>query len=49
MGVHYSHRQFALRTICGLALFGMAGHGRAFRVTTLPITPMFHVHAWGFP
>src|ERR1700759_745424 len=50
-GVYYSHRQLVLHTICGLALFGMAGlHGRFSRDDVyMPITPMFHVHAWGFP
>ena len=50
-GVYYSHRQLVLHTICGLALFGMAGpHGRFCRDDVyMPITPMFHVHAWGFP
>jgi fatty-acyl-CoA synthase len=50
-GVYYSHRQLVLHTICGLALFGMAGlQGRFSRDDVyMPITPMFHVHAWGFP
>jgi fatty-acyl-CoA synthase len=50
-GVYYSHRQLVLHTICGLALFGIAGlQGRFSRDDVyMPITPMFHVHAWGFP
>jgi fatty-acyl-CoA synthase len=50
-GVYYSHRQLVLHSICGLALFGLAGsHGRFSRDDVyMPITPMFHVHAWGFP
>ena len=50
-GVYYSHRQLVLHSICGLALFGMAGtQGRFSRDDVyMPITPMFHVHAWGFP
>ena len=50
-GVYYSHRQLVLHSICGLALFGMAGmQGRFTRDDVyMPITPMFHVHAWGFP
>src|ERR1700677_2666576 len=50
-GVYYSHRQVVLHTISGLALFGMAGmQGRFSREDVyMPITPMFHVHAWGFP
>ena len=50
-GVYYSHRQLVLHSVCGLALFGMAGNqGRFSRDDVyMPITPMFHVHAWGFP
>src|ERR1700674_2523933 len=50
-GVYYSHRQLVLHAMCGLALFGMAGlQGRFSRDDVyMPITPMFHVHAWGFP
>jgi fatty-acyl-CoA synthase len=50
-GVYYSHRQLVLHSICGLALFGIAGlQGRFSRDDVyMPITPMFHVHAWGFP
>src|SRR6267378_2460739 len=50
-GVYYSHRQLVLHTLSGLALFGMAGtQGRFSRDDVyMPITPMFHVHAWGFP
>src|SRR5260221_3183866 len=47
-GVYYSPRQLVLHSICGLALFGMAGTQRRFSRDDLyiPITPMFHVHAW---
>src|SRR6202030_2518106 len=47
-GVYFSHRQLVLHSICGLALFGMAGlQGRFSRDDVyMPITPMFHVHAW---
>src|SRR3974390_1432729 len=50
-GVYYSHRQLVLHSICGLGLFGRAGvRGRFSRDDVyMPITPMFHVHAWGFP
>src|SRR6267142_2358618 len=49
-GVYYSHRQLVLHSLAGLALFGMAGtQGRFSRDDVyMPITPMFHVHAWGF-
>src|SRR5215831_8573527 len=50
-GVYYSHRQLVLHTLGGLALFGIAGQqGRFSRDDVyMPITPMFHVHAWGLP
>ncbi|WFU45674.1 fatty acid--CoA ligase (plasmid) [Bradyrhizobium sp. CB82] len=50
-GVYYSHRQLVLHTLAGLAMFGIAGtQGRFSRDDVyMPITPMFHVHAWGFP
>jgi fatty-acyl-CoA synthase len=50
-GVYYSHRQLVLHSLCELALFGAASRqGRFSRDDAyMPITPMFHVHAWGFP
>jgi fatty-acyl-CoA synthase len=50
-GVYYSHRQLVLHTLCGLALFGLPSQqGRFCRDDVyMPITPMFHAHAWGFP
>ena len=50
-GVYYSHRQLVLHTLAGLAMSGIAGtQGRFSRDDVyMPITPMFHVHAWGFP
>ncbi len=50
-GVHFSHRQLVLHTLATAAAFGTApiqgnfGRGDVY----MPITPMFHVHAWGFP
>jgi fatty-acyl-CoA synthase len=50
-GVHFSHRQLMLHTL-GVALVSGCYHtlGR-FRSNDvyMPLTPMFHVHAWGFP
>lgn len=50
-GVAYSHRQLVLHTL-GMAVAGGAinGPGR-FRGdgVYMPLTPMFHVHGWGFP
>jgi acyl-CoA synthetase (AMP-forming)/AMP-acid ligase II len=50
-GVYYSHRQLVLHSLCELAFFGLASEqGRFSRDDVyMPITPMFHVHAWGFP
>jgi fatty-acyl-CoA synthase len=50
-GVHFSHRQLVLHTL-GVAVVSGSYHtfGR-FRSNDvyMPLTPMFHVHAWGFP
>jgi fatty-acyl-CoA synthase len=50
-GVWYTHRQLVLHTMALLATFGSAARqGRFHRDDVyMPITPMFHVHAWGFP
>ncbi len=50
-GVYYSHRQLVLHTLSASAALGMAGeHGRFCKDDVyMPITPMFHVHAWGMP
>ena len=50
-GVYYSHRQLVLHSLSELAFLGIAGmQGRFCRDDVyMPITPMFHVHAWGFP
>ena len=50
-GVYFSHRQVVLHCLAELAFFGVAGkQGRFCRDDVyMPITPMFHVHAWGFP
>jgi len=50
-GVHFSHRQLVLHTLSvSLALGSYHSNGR-FRSDDIymPITPMFHVHAWGLP
>jgi fatty-acyl-CoA synthase len=50
-GVYFSHRQLVLHTL-GVAtnVGSAAAHGRLHREDVyMPITPMFHVHAWGFP
>lgn len=50
-GVYFSHRQLVLHTLASAAAFGTASvQGRFGRNDVyMPITPMFHVHAWGFP
>ena len=50
-GVFFSHRQLVLHTLClAAALCGPAGQGRMHRDDVyMPITPLFHVHAWGLP
>ncbi len=50
-GVHFTHRQLVLHTFAtALAVGGYEAIGR-FRSDDvyMPITPMFHVHAWGIP
>jgi fatty-acyl-CoA synthase len=50
-GVYFSHRQLVLHSLVEMAFFGTATkQGRFCRDDVyMPITPMFHSHAWGFP
>jgi fatty-acyl-CoA synthase len=50
-GVYYSHRQLVLHTLGAMSALGTGGgQGRFHRDDVyMPITPMFHVHAWGIP
>lgn len=50
-GVYFSHRQIVLHTLgAALALTSAAQQGRIHRDDVyMPLTPMFHVHAWGLP
>jgi fatty-acyl-CoA synthase len=50
-GVYFSHRQLVLHTLGVMTTLGSAmGHGRFHcQDVYMPITPMFHVHAWGVP
>ena len=50
-GVCFSHRQLVLHTLGVATSIGTAAAGAAMRTSDvyMPITPMFHVHAWGFP
>ena len=49
-GVYYCHRQLVLHTLAVAQAMAFAPHAslRADDVY-MPITPMFHVHAWGIP
>jgi fatty-acyl-CoA synthase len=49
-GVYFSHRQLVLHTLCASHAFANASHATfAADDVYMPITPMFHVHAWGLP
>jgi len=49
-GVYYSHRQLVLHTLAVSHALGEAPHASfAAGDVYMPITPMFHVHAWGLP
>lgn len=50
-GVFFSHRQLVLHSLAAMAALGSApSQGRLHRGDVyMPITPMFHVHAWGLP
>jgi fatty-acyl-CoA synthase len=49
-GVYYSHRQLVLHTLAVSQTLANAPHA-TFDTSDvyMPITPMFHVHAWGLP
>jgi fatty-acyl-CoA synthase len=50
-GVYFSHRQLVLHSLAEMAFLGTAAkQGRFCRDDVyMPITPMFHSHAWGLP
>ena len=50
-GVFFSHRQLVLHTLTEAATLGMLPdkQGVSYGDVYMPMTPMFHVHAWGFP
>jgi fatty-acyl-CoA synthase len=50
-GVYFSHRQLVLHTLSTMAALASAPQqGRIHRDDVyMPMTPMFHVHAWGMP
>jgi len=50
-GVFFTHRQLMLHTLGAGFTFAAFGDPYSFRQDDvyMPLTPMFHVHAWGFP
>lgn len=50
-GVFFSHRQLVLHTMAEASTLGMLPdkQGVSYGDVYMPMTPMFHVHAWGFP
>jgi fatty-acyl-CoA synthase len=51
-GVFFTHRQLVLHTLSVSVMAGsLQPPGWGFRANDvyMPITPMFHVHAWGYP
>ncbi len=50
-GVFFSHRQIVLHTYATLSV--LCGYAHQANITSndvyMPMTPMFHVHAWGMP
>lgn len=50
-GVYFTHRQLVLHTLTQAGMMGGLDSVRSFgnRDVYMPITPMFHVHAWGIP
>ncbi|TKB05827.1 fatty acid--CoA ligase [Desulforhopalus sp. IMCC35007] len=50
-GVYFSHRQLVLHTLGTIASLATSHEQGRFhqKDVYMPITPMFHVHAWGFP
>ncbi len=49
-GVCFTHRQLVIQTMVGKGPFGATERsGLSYRDVYMPLTPMFHVHAWGYP
>ncbi|HUX40483.1 MAG TPA: fatty acid--CoA ligase [Rectinemataceae bacterium] len=50
-GVYFSHRQLVLHTLATTASLASTSEGRNFSRDDvyMPLTPMYHVHAWGLP
>ena len=50
-GVAFSHRQIVLHTLAAATALASPAAGQRFHRgdVYMPLTPMFHVHAWGLP
>ena len=50
-GVYFSHRQLVVHTLAALGTLASPAERQRFHRgdVYMPITPMFHVHAWGIP
>ena len=50
-GVYFTHRQLVLHTLAEASVLGSVDSVRLLgtKDVYMPITPMFHVHAWGIP
>ncbi|MBI2277874.1 MAG: fatty acid--CoA ligase [Dechloromonas sp.] len=50
-GVYFSHRQLVLHTLAVTGALALAPQQGSFHRDDvyMPLTPMFHVHAWGLP
>ena len=50
-GVYFTHRQLVLHTLAGAITVGCRDNPQLMAAgdVYMPITPMFHVHAWGLP
>jgi len=50
-GVYFTHRQLVLHTLAEASVLGSLDSVRLLGTDDvyMPITPMFHVHAWGMP
>jgi fatty-acyl-CoA synthase len=49
--VCFTHRQVVIHTLTVMGAIGTAPHGQSFGQgdVYMPMTPMFHAHAWGVP
>lgn len=49
--VSFTHRQLVLQTLATMAALGAQPEGQDLNYADvyMPLTPMFHVHAWGLP